>query len=286
MGRRLPAASRRIPTSPSPTAPPREGGIGDNQLGDEGDRVQLISIISKLSAADDAIEVAKAPLEAAQAHRKTIIGLGKAAGFSANELKERLKEMKTPTRDMAKKVEREGKHRRWLGIVEPDQSSLMLGTSGPQESKDEAHWKGEGYKAGLRQLANTPPKECHQRFTQAYMQEHERGLNEVLLANIPKKLPVAAQAAADFKEDNPEVDIAAAARRLKNDPAFMATDGPDAADEAGTGEMAAGVIHEPGTNGDPADDGFEATPEELEQQGARRAAREAAAANDEPEEVV
>lgn len=271
MGRRLPSQSRRASAASSPTAPPRQGGIGDNQFGDEANRVQLISIVAKLSAADDAIEVAKAPLEAARAHRKTIIGLGKAAGFPASELEERLKEMKTPTREMAKKVEREGKHRRWLGIVEPDQSSLMLGTSAPQEAKDEAHWKGEGFKAGLRQMAAKPPPECAERFTQAWLQEHERGLNEVLAANMPKKLPVATQAAADFKDDNPEVDIAKAARKLKNDAAFMATGGPDAVDDQAAGETAAGVIHEPGTNGDP-DDGFEATEEELSAQAGRPAA--------------
>jgi hypothetical protein len=276
MGRRLPAASRRTTPPSSPTAPPREGTMGDNQFGDEASRIQLISIVSKLSAADDAIEIAKAPLEAAQAHRKTIIGLGKAAGFSANELKERLKEMKTPTREMAKKVEREGKHRRWLGIVEPEQSDLMLGDRAPQETKDEAHWAGEGYKAGLRQMAAKAPPECGPRFDQIYLKAHERGLNEVLMANAPKpmKPSVRDQAAADFAVDEPEVDIAKAAKKLKNDPAFMATGGPDAVETAVAPT-------------DPApDDGFEATPEELEQQGARRAAREAAAANDEPEEVL
>lgn len=252
----------KIPSKPARQAPkgaaaPRTGQIGDNSLAvEEADRIQLISIVSKLSAAEDAIGVARAPLKAAQDHRKTIIGLGKAAGFTADELKARLDEMKTPTREMAERAHREHTHRRWLGILDADQSKLMLGDEAPQEAKDEAHWAGEGLKAGLRQLSATPPTECPERFVQAYMKAHEVGLKQVMEANVPGKSRLAQQAEAEFKDDNPEVDVDAAARKLKNS-AFM-----ERADEKGP-EDGPGIM-------EPLDgDSFEATPEELAAQVTR-----------------
>lgn len=208
------------PRSTPANAPVRTGPApaGDNSMhGEEAERVQLISIVSQLSAAEDAIEAAMGPVRSAQAKRKTIIGLGKAAGFTAGELKARLEEMKRPTRENAALEQRERTHRRWLGIVDADQQSLILGDKAPQSAKDEAHWKGEGYKAGLRQLPNKAPPECPAVHEQAYMREHERGLLEVTAANAPKApASVREQAAKDFAEDNgPEAGTpeAAAAER-------------------------------------------------------------------------
>lgn len=187
--------------------PNQSPGIGDNSAAvEEANRVQLISLVNKLSLADEKIEEAKLPLQAAQKARKQIIGLAKAAGFPAWEIQARLAEMKRPTREMAEIEVRERQHRRWLGIIDPDQAELMLGDQAPQEAKDEAHWAGEGYKAGLRQLSSTPPTECPERFMQSYMKAHERGLLEVLTANAPglQTKTVREQAAEDFKADEPE----------------------------------------------------------------------------------
>lgn len=258
-------SSKPARQAPRGAAAPRTGEIGDNSLAvEEADRIQLISIVSKLSAADDAIELARAPLKAAQDNRKTIIGLGKAAGFSAGELKARLEEMKTPTREMAQRAAREHTHRRWLGILDADQSKLMLGDESPQEAKDEAHWGGEGYKAGLRQMAATPPTEVPERFVQAYMKAHERGLNEVLAANVPGKSRLAQKAEADYAADNPEVDVAAAARKLKNDPQFMARGAPEPDSPAPTSSSESTTPSDTSSN-----DGFEATPDELAAQAGR-----------------
>ena len=217
-------ATRLSSNRQAPRSAPRAVEGHNSEAVEEADRIQLISIVSKLSAAEDAIETARAPLKAAQDHRKTIIGLGKAAGFTASELKARLEEMKTPTREMAEKAAREHKHRRWLGILDADQSKLMLGEETPQERKDEAHWAGEGMKAGLRQLSSTPPTECPERFVQSYMKAHEIGLKQVLEANAPG--PLRQRAEAEFKEDNPEVDIEKAARDLKKS-GFMEKASPD-----------------------------------------------------------
>lgn len=221
MAAKLNASTRKTTTN----APARTGPApaGDN-FGEEAERVQLISIVAQLSAAEDAIEEAKAPLKAAQAARKKIVGLGKAAGFSAKELEKRLDEMKMGTRDMAQLEARERKQRRWLGILDADQADLLTGHSAPQEKKDEAHWQGEGYKAGLRGIRGTLPPGIPPRMDQPYLQGNEKGYADYLAAleaNMPKKLEVRDQAAKDFEEDNPEVDIKKAARALKNNAAFM-----------------------------------------------------------------
>lgn len=197
--------ARKLSQTPIDNGP---AGIGDNSAAvEEASRLQLISIVAKLSEADEKIEEAKAPLQAAQKHRKTIIGLGKSAGYSAKELEARLAEMRRPTFEMLEIAAREKQHRRWLGIIpEGEQEELLLGDRVPQEDKDDAHFAAEGYKAGLRQMAATPPSEVPARFVQAYMRAHEKGMNEVLTANVPgaHRLSVGEQAAADFAADEPE----------------------------------------------------------------------------------
>lgn len=259
MAPRVPAGGRRAAAKKIDVAPnPRPGvGPGDNKPPkedlEEAERVQLISFISRITTADGAVEQAKGPFDAAKKNRTQLFNLAKAAGFSRKLIERRMEEMNTPTREMAAEVAREDKHRRWLGIVRPDDEQQSLLGSGPQEPRDEFHWRGEGYKAGLRQAERSPPPACPERHVQAFLQDYDRGLETVLKANAPRPMPptVAQQAAADFQADNPEIDVAAAARKLKKDPKFMDRTAPP----------------------DP-DDGFEATEEELAAQAGRRAAEE------------
>lgn len=146
---------------------------------DEADRVQLIAIIAKLSEADAEIDKAMGPVKAARANRKRIIGLGKAAGFTAEELKRRLDEMGEDPREQEERIAREEKHRKWLGIVRPDQPKLGLGGDAPEEVRDEAYWKAHGYKHGLRRLSAELPEGMPVRFTQVWLGERARGAAEV-----------------------------------------------------------------------------------------------------------
>lgn len=224
---------------------------GDNSAGmEEAERIQLISFISRITTADAKIEEAKAPFDAAKKDRRQIVNLAKAAGFTAKELERRMEEMNNPARDNPEQIARESRHRRWLGIINPEQTELQLGALVPADAKDGAHWKAEGFKAGLRQLARKPPIECAERFVQAWMVEYDRGLTEVLTANAPRQLKpkVGAQAKVDFAADNPEVDLDKAARKLKSNPKFMARG---------------------------AEEPFEATEEELAAQAPRKAMLEA-----------
>lgn len=241
------------------TAPPRPANEGDNsRAAEEAERVQLISFISRLADADAEIERAKGPLKAAQERRKSIINLAKAQKFTAKELESRMNEMKQSTKENAIQSAREARHRRWLGIISEEQAKMHLGGNTPEEARDEHDWEIEGYKAGLRNLPSSPPAECSPRFHQSFMRGHEMGFKsqlESLAQNAPKPpgvtaAEVAAQAAADFAEEHPEIDLDAEARKLKNS-SFMERSSPD--------------------------DGFEATEEELAGQKPRAAIQEATA---------
>jgi DNA-binding transcriptional MerR regulator len=228
---------------------------------EEADRIQLISIVSKLSAAEDAIELARVPLKAAQDARKKIIGLGKSAGFTAKELTARLDEMNQPSHKMAEQAARERRQRLWLGIIEPDQSALLLGDTAPQEAKDETDWRMRGYRHGLQGRMARLPEGIPTRMDQPWLAGHADGFAAYTAALEGRSPTVAQQAADDFKADEPEVDVAAAAKKLAKDPAFMArTPDPDS--------------------------GFEATPEELAAQKPRQAAKDRREAGEAAGEVV
>lgn len=205
-------------------------GPGHNAAGEEeANRIQLISIISKLSAADAEIEVARGPLRAAQEARKQIVGLAKSMGFSAKELVARLDEMNQPSHKMAETAARERRHRLWLGIIEPDQTALLLGDQAPQEAKDETDWRMRGYRHGLQGRMAKLPEGIPPRMDQPWLAGHADGFAAytAALEGRAAEPSVAETAAADFAKDNPEVDVDAAARKLKNDPQFMARGEPE-----------------------------------------------------------
>lgn len=192
----------------------------NSDAAEEADRIQLISIISKLSAAEEEIERAKGPYDAAKAARKKIIGLGKAAGFQAKELEARMAEMVEDSREQEERIAREAKHRRWLGIIRPDQPSLNLDGQTPEEVRDEAYWRAEGLKAGYRRLPATPPEGIPERFVQTWLAERARGAAEVPTDHDEETM--GEQAAREFREDNPDVVIERGASEPEE--AFAATD--------------------------------------------------------------
>lgn len=223
LGGRRPASAPKKNTAPSPP-------MGDNSnAAEEAERIQLISFVNKLSGIDGEIIDLKAPLDAARARRKAIVNLAGAAGFTAEELKARMGEMGKDSREMAGIEVRTARHRRWLAIITPEQVEMHTGGNTPQEVRDEDYWRTEGFKLGLRGLPPVPPDTMEARFLQPFMQGHEAGMKTAMIAvaeTAPKltggAATVAKIAEADFRADNPEVDVDAAARKLKNDPKFMA----------------------------------------------------------------
>lgn len=206
-----------------------EGGIGHNSgdqaAEEEAQRLQLQSIVIQVEKADEAVEKTKAPFDAAKKARNTIFRLAKAAGFMRQEIEARMEEMKAPTHENIAKAQREAKYRNWLGIVTPEQQDMFASTTTPAEVKDEAHWRAEGYKAGLRGLIAEAPEGCGARFVQPFLEGHESGTKDSLAAiavNAPKKMAeakpkaekpkpaevvvaVQKQAAEDFEADEAEL---------------------------------------------------------------------------------
>ncbi len=111
------------------------------------------------------------------------------------------------------------------------------------------------------------------------MKEHERGMAETNAANVPGGHRLAAQAAADFAADNPEVDLDKAARDLKKS-GFMER-GPQVGDtvvgDLGEGQKTYTIADGPAPSGIALEEQFEATPEELAAQAPRRAIQDATA---------
>jgi len=212
--------------------------IGDNSRGvEEGEKVQLLSFVSKLNTANAEVEKAKAPFDAAKKARTQLFRLAKSAGFQRQHLEDYLDRMSDGTRDNVADEVRRRKHYKWLGIVDDESIATMEGAETPAEAKDEFHHGAEGYKAGLRGLPAKPPQEVPERFVQAWMNGHARGTAESLeaIAAIAPKLtggkPKAAdkakavgeQAKADFAADEAaqaalsDEDIKAAAAKQAKD---------------------------------------------------------------------
>lgn len=261
-----PRLSTRKPRQAPPTnVPPREVGPGDNsKAAEEAERVQLISFVNKLTQQDESVQAAKVVFDAAKKQRTQTFNLAKAAGFSRKELEARLAEMGRPTHEIADEEVRVARHRRWLGVLNAEQQEMFTGKATPQDVRDQENWRADGYKAGLLGLIAKPRFECPERFVQAWLLAHSEGATAFREAEAARANPsVREQAAADFAADEPEIDIAAAARKLKNDPKFMERGGPDASEE-----------------GPKTDDGFEASEEELAAQKPRLAVVEGRAAED------
>jgi hypothetical protein len=299
--RRQTARTRSVaPADPAPSP-----GIGDNinsAAQEEWERIQLIRFVGQLDAADIEVERAQGPYKAALASRAAIKKQAQGAGFTADELKQRREEMAATAGENARKASRETKHRKWLGITNPEQQKMHLEEGTPIEARDELDWQSEGYKRGLRGRGPDLPDGMDARFTQPFLKGHEIGWKEYLEAlaqNAPKPKgmtaqQVAEQAAREFKADNPEIDVEAAARKLRNDPKFM----DRSANETMTGEEVAAAatqvlseIVDGIKGGDDTvdalgpvppvvalarpDEPFEATEEELAAQKPRQAVQEA-----------
>lgn len=236
--------------TPPPSAPPREAAPGDNvRAAEEADRVQFLSMLTRLNDADAKIEESRAPLKAAQAARKTIIGLAKAAGFPEWELKRRQDEAKRSTEENAEYEARERRQRRWAGIITPEQAKMHLEPDTPEEVRDGDHWKTEGFKAGLRGASAEPPEGIPARFLQDWLQGRDTGFKEYLLgisANAPRPPGTTTEQIANDAE------------------AIIKSEDHDH-----------GIVG-PGAGGSDPDDAFEASPEELQAQSTRRAIQDAA----------
>lgn len=275
--------ARRLPRTPAPEAPAPQGH--NSAAVEEANRVQFLSILAKLDAADADIENAAAVVAAARKVRKSIIGLAKQADIPEWQLKQRQDELKRTPVENAQRIDAEAKQRRWSGIINPEQMAMHLGDSTPQEVKDAEDAKSLGFRDGVRGRAASLPEKMHPRFHQDYLKGHELGRKDYMLTlaeNAPKPRgmtaqQVAEQAAKDFAADNPEPGSPAAKKAERESVARATAALAKIGDTVVTSDEDGNTIVRSVSEGD---DGFEASPEELAAQKPRAAIQDAAA--DEP----
>lgn len=201
---------------------------------EEASRVQFLSILSQYDGALGEVEVARAPLKAAQKKVSSIVGLAKAAGIPKWRLEARHDEMNRPPHENADNIIAEARERRWAGIISPEQLRMYEEKTAPEEVMDASDWSSRGYKIGVLGRAADLPDGMPSRFTQDFMGGYDDGRKSYMLTlakNAPKpKGAKAKDIAADAEskvDEMPEVDIEGAAKALKNSD-FMKTGAPDA----------------------------------------------------------
>lgn len=242
--------AKRVPTNVE--APPRVGGMGDNAREiEEGERIQLISIVGKIAKHDEECDAAKLVLDTARKARNATYKIAGAAGFTRKEIEARMEEMQRPTHENVAEEIRVSRHRRWLGIITPEQREMHLSDTTPQAAKTLMDWSSEGYKVGMLAKERKAPAGVTGEEEQAFLRGYDSGKKDgadAIAANL--KPSVREQAAADFAADTgmDEEALKKAARKLKNDESFMDRSAPG--------------------------DGFEASEEELEAQRARPSVQE------------
>lgn len=190
---------------------------------EEAERVQLLSFVSRLNQANGEVEKAKAPFDAAKKSRTQIFRLAKAAGFARGHLEDYLERMGDGTRDNAADEIRRRRHYKWLGILDQDQVDLFGGDAAPESAKDEAHWRGNGYRDGLNEKPAVAPSGCPEMYTQAYLSSHGSGVKDMqtaIAANAPKPMgstakAIGEKAKADFEADQAELEGQTTRQALK-----------------------------------------------------------------------
>lgn len=230
MAPRLPKSA---PRSAASTA--AEAGYGHNsEAMEEAERVQLISFVAKATRTGGEVADARAPYDAAKKSHNQVFALARAANpdWTRKYIEKKMEEMARSPAENVRIKAMETRHDRWLGILTPEQQKMHLEPNTPQETRDEVDWESRGYSVGLRGMDPKLPEGIPPRMDQPFLKGHEVGYGQYMAAmqaNVPgaNRLSVAAQAAADFTEDEPEVDIAAEARKLKNNPEFMARGEPE-----------------------------------------------------------
>lgn len=251
---------------PPPSAGTRTDGStfsqGDNSRAlKEAQQAQLLSYIAKLRAQQIPIDEAKAVLAEAKAQYDETMRLAGVAGFKKFELKELLEDLGAKRRDLSDQEQRRTEFRNWLGLpAGKSDEQLDLEARMPATARDEAFWRGDGYTAGLRGDVCKPPTDTGV-HAQAWMEEWGRGQAKLAMSLNPK--PAIAPPPTEEREKT-TAELKAEEKRVKAALEALPGSGQDATP----------------------DDGFEASPEELQGQIGRQVIQQERDAETEAEEVV
>jgi hypothetical protein len=172
----------------------------------EEHRALLNHHMAKIREANTAVDLARAPFDAARENLTGVIDqaradLGKKA-YTRKRLLSYLEDLGARLRNLMQEEEQRFRDRQDLGLpVFGEQQSLFGGDETPQEAKDELTWEAEGYLFGRRAAERKPPEGCPPRFAQHFLKGFDRGQDEngrlFIQANEVKKR--LAEPAADQK---------------------------------------------------------------------------------------
>lgn len=141
------------------------------------EKSQLISFLGRLR---DALKIKadkKTAYDAAATSVNEIFALAKAAKFSRKELTELLADGAARNKDLVAAEERRRKLRTFVGLPVGDaQLDMFADEKVPDAEKDKAHWKMDGYRAGLAADEPKPPSECN--VPQEWMKSYHMGQAE------------------------------------------------------------------------------------------------------------
>jgi hypothetical protein len=210
-------------------------GVGHN--GDVPEEALFLSHLNKLRKQAGVVAEKKAAYDAEKATMTDLFRMAKVDGFTRKELQAILDDTSAAEpgarRDLVAEEERRAKLRAWAGLPAGSQGDLF-DTATPQEAKDELFYEGLGYAAGLRGDDATAPTDVPPRFVQAWLRGRMSGQEKLAwglaeAGRVVDRKPDANAAPVELEpEPEEEFDPDAAARKLKNDPAFMDRSAPDA----------------------------------------------------------
>jgi hypothetical protein len=158
---------------------------------DEADKVALLSVLGQLRAKQKAVDLAKAPFDAAKKDLTETFRNAKAAGFLRYELEELLKDTsdEETTRTLTDKEMRRARLREFCGLPVGDKGVQEKLALLPTMERDRDYWSREGYRRGLAGLDHVPTDGMPMEFHNAHMEEWHRGQGERIAENIRPPAP-------------------------------------------------------------------------------------------------
>lgn len=185
-------------TTTAPAAAPKDTSREDH-------RALLNMHMGKIRAANQEVEAARAPYDAARENLTAAIDeargdLGKKL-YTRKRLMSYLEDLGSRLRNLLAEEQQRYQDRLDLGLpVHGEQLSLSLGDANtPQEAKDEMMWEAEGFLLGRAGKINIIPEGCPARFHQTVMRAAAKG-QELTMAEVKAGMEARA------RRDQPNAD--------------------------------------------------------------------------------
>lgn len=139
--------------------------------------IALRRIMNDYRQADAACNESKAAHKENTDSKTQVARLAKAElGITRKALDQYLADMNASKRDLIAEEQIRRQDRESLGILNAEQLDMFSSDKAPPTAKDEVYWRAEGYQAGMRLDAASPPKECPPRHVQDWLNGHGDGM--------------------------------------------------------------------------------------------------------------